>query len=188
MDRIDILYSQHQSSTMAAPFDKYHPMRYWRMQLHPCDSSRATQYACRSLCAGYIGLDFLTEAGDLLSDATREIETGQSDYVAFATQMAIGDRVLIMAHHFPLAVCTVAGEYNYIRHTSEDLGIWFRHFRRVEQVIFYGDAATNAHSWPRIVMTDTISPLHDPNSQSYRLIESLTNTEGSEAAPAEPTA
>jgi len=151
-------------------------MQYWRMQLHPGDSARATEHACRSLCAGFIGLDFVTEAGDLLSDASREIDPGQRDYHAFATRMEVGDRVLIMAHHFPVAVCTVAGEYNYIRHTAEELGIWFRHFRRVSDVVFYGDAVTNANSWQRIVMTDTISPLHDPASLSYRLIEQLTNT------------
>ena len=152
-------------------------MQYWRMQLHPCDSSRAMQYACRSLCAGFIGLDFVTEVGDLLTNAEHHIESGQSDYSAFATQMEVGDRVLVMAHHFPVAICTVSGDYNYIRHTSEELGVWFRHFRRVTNVVFYGDVVTDAHSWPRIVMIDTISPLNDPDSQSYRLIEELTNAQ-----------
>jgi hypothetical protein len=147
-------------------------MAYWRMQLHPNDPSKASEYAARSLCAGFIGLDFAGEPGDLMHADPQSVSLSQRDYFAFATQLAVGDLVLIMAHHHPFALCTVAGDYNYIRECDEDLGIWFRHFRRVSDVRFYADRVTNAHSWQRITMTDTISPLHDPQSQSYQLIHS----------------
>lgn len=145
-------------------------MQYWRMQLHPNDPSRSAEYAARSLCAGFIGLDFLGEPGDLLLADPQSVSPGQRDYFAFAHTMAIGDLVLIMAHHFPFALCTVSGDYNYVRHTAQEIGIWFRHFRRVENVRFYSDRVTNARSWSNITMTDTISPLHDPQSQSYQII------------------
>lgn len=115
-------------------------------------------------------LDFESEPGDLMLANQQSVAVGQRDYFAFAHQMTVGDRVLIMAHHLPFALCTVAGDYNYIRRTEVELGIWFRHFRRVSDVRFYADRTTNAHNWPRITMTDTISPLHDPQSQSYQLI------------------
>ncbi len=41
-------------------------MKYWRMQLHPNDAKNAAHYANQSLSAGFIGLDFATEVGDLL--------------------------------------------------------------------------------------------------------------------------
>jgi len=140
------------------------------MQLHPNDSSRASEYAARSLCAGFIGLDFAGEPGDLMLANPQSVAVGQRDYFAFANQMAVGDLVLIMAHHYPVALCTVAGDYNYIRRSDPDLGIWFRHFRRVSEVRFYADRITNARTWQHITMADTISPLHDPQSQSYQLI------------------
>jgi len=65
----------------------------------------------------------------------------------------------------------VVGEYNYIRTPVPEIGVWFRHFRRVSEVKYYGDWVTNPADWQRLVMTDTISILNDPNSLSYRLIE-----------------
>lgn len=140
------------------------------MQLHPNDPQLASQYAISSLAAGFVGLDFDSDLGDLTRTQQQQLPLPQRDYWAFAHQMAIGDRVLVMAHHFPLAVATVSGDYNYIRHTEPELGVWFRHFRRVEDVKYYADRVTNAASWNPITMTDTISPLHDKNSASYRLI------------------
>ncbi len=35
---------------------------------------------------------------------------------------------------------------------------------------------TNAHKWQRIPMTSTISPLHDSNSKTYKLIEEMLNS------------
>lgn len=95
----------------------------------------------------------------------------QKDYWAFAHEMNEGDIVLIMAHHFPFTLATVAGDDNYIREPEPRIGVWFHHFRQVKEVRYYGDFETNAHNWERITMTDTISPLRDESSRSYRLIE-----------------
>jgi hypothetical protein len=145
-------------------------MTYWRMQLHPPQSARAAQRAAESLSAGFIGLDFRQEVGDL-TKASRADLGDQPDYRAFAHEMAEDDLVLVIAHHFPFALVTVAGPYNYIRAQAPELGVWFRHFRRVSGVHYYADLVTNAVQWERLVMTDTISPLRDVNSSSYRLIK-----------------
>lgn len=85
--------------------------------------------------------------------------------------MQVGDQVLIVVHHFPFALATIRGEYNYIKIPEPELGVWFRHFRRVHEVRYFADRMTNAQSWEKLVMTDTISSLKDPNSKSYRLID-----------------
>lgn len=144
----------------------------WRMQLHPDQAGTASSHAIQSLAAGFIGLDFRQEVGDMMCATHQSLPQDQRDYWAFAHDMRIGDRVLIISHHFPLALVTVAGDYNYIRQCVPEIGVWFRHFRRVEDVRYYSDFVTNAASWQRLTMTDTISPLHDPNSASYRLIQS----------------
>ncbi len=149
-------------------------MNYWRMQLHPDEAESSASYASQSIAAGFIGLDFATEVGDLLAEKQQNIMATQKDYLAFAKEMQIGDKVLIIAHHFPFAVVTVDGEYNYIRRTDPNLGVWFRHFRRVKEVIYYADYNTNARSWEQYTMTDAISILIDPNSKSFRLIEEMT--------------
>lgn len=155
-------------------------MAYWRMQLHPSQPGEAIQHAVTSLAARFIGLDFGSDpgptpasgdVGDLSRVSAASLPEGQRDYLAFATQMREGDRVLIIVHHFPFALCRVAGGYNYVREVCPELGIWFRHFRRVDDVRFYGDLVTNVRSWDQIRMTDAISPLHDPGSASYKLIE-----------------
>jgi len=149
-------------------------MNYWRMQLHPNEAERAAYYASESLSAGFIGLDFETDVGDLLADEDQNILDTQKDYVAFAKEMAKGDKVLVIVHHFPFAVVTVDGDYNYIRRTEPKLGVWFRHFRRVKDITYFADYNTNAKSWEQYVMTDTISILRDPNSKSYKLIEEMS--------------
>jgi len=58
-----------------------------------------------------------------------------------------------------------------MRRPAPEIGVWFRHFRSVRDVRYYGDYVTNAHNWQRLTMTDTISPLRDSNSGSYQLIE-----------------
>ena len=146
-------------------------MTYWRMQLHPANPEEAVRHCVESLAAGYIGLDFGEDVGDLMSTNQSALPENQRDYWAFAHEMAIGDTVLIIAHHFPFALVTIDGEYNFIRSTAPELGVWFRHFRKVRDVRYYADMVTNAQLWERITMTDTISPLRDPTSLSYRLIE-----------------
>jgi hypothetical protein len=85
--------------------------------------------------------------------------------------MEIGDRVLVFAHHFPFALVHVAGSYNYIRAVAPEIGVWFRHFRKIDNVRYYGHVNTNVHSWDRIVMTATITPLREKDSASYQLID-----------------
>jgi len=146
-------------------------MTYWRMQLHPADSKHAIKHSIESLAAGYIGLDFDQDVGDLMSITQDNLPENQRDYWAFAHEMRVNDIVLIIAHHFPFALATVSGKYNYIRSRAPELGVWFRHFRKVRDVRYYADFVTNVNSWQSITMTDTISPLRDPNSLSFRLIE-----------------
>jgi hypothetical protein len=146
-------------------------MTYWRMQLHPDDPGGATRHAVESLAAGFIGLGFLNDPGDLTLASASALPVGQRDCLDFAGRMAVGDKVLVIVHHFPFALATIAGEYNYIRRPEPELGVWFQHFRRVEQVKYYADWVTNAHDWQRLIMTDTISILNDPQSQSYGIIQ-----------------
>ena len=148
-------------------------MAYWRMQLHPSDAGSGMRHAVESLSAGFIGLGFTSDPGDLLlvTDPSTIVQR-QRDYLAFAHQMAVGDKVLIIAHHYPIALTTVAGEYNYIRHPVPEIGVWFRHFRRVAEVKYYCDWVTNAATAQKLVMTDTISVLNDPSGLSYQLIQS----------------
>jgi hypothetical protein len=146
-------------------------MTYWRMQLHPASSGDAIKHTIESLAASYIGLDFAAEVGDLTEAAQSALPANQRDYWAFGHEMQEGDFVLIVAHHFPFALARISGPYNYIRETAPEIGVWFRHFRKVDDIRYYADFKTNAHAWDRTTMTDTISPLRDPNSISYRLIE-----------------
>jgi len=145
-------------------------MTFWRMQLHPSEPAGAVQHTVRCLSAGYIGLGFGGVVGDLLTTQQDQLPEGSRHYFAFAHQMAIGDWVLLFAHHFPLALARVAGDYNYIRSIAPEIGVWFRHFRQVDSVRYYGDFVTNARTWESIAMTATITPLREEDSASYRLI------------------
>ncbi len=150
-------------------------MTHWRMQLHPSEPGEAVGHCVASLAAGYIGLDFASDIGDLLTVDQSSLPERQRDYWAFAHEMMEGEKVLIMAHHFPFALVTVGGPYNFIRHAVPELGVWFRHFRKVRDVRFFADFVTNARTWEPITMTDTISPLRDTQSLSYQLIERWGN-------------
>jgi hypothetical protein len=151
-------------------------MTYWRMQLHPSSSEDAVAHTVQSLAAGYVGLDFAADIGDLLTTERDELPPNQRDYWAFAREMQESDLVLIVAHHFPFALARIAGPYNYIRSGDPNLGVWFRHFRRVDAIRYYADFRTNAREWERTVMTDTISPLRQADSISYRLIDEWSGT------------
>lgn len=146
-------------------------MTYWRMQLHPDEAGGAIKHTVESLSAGYVGLDFSSDVPDLLTVNQETLPENQRNYWAFAHEMAIGDRVLLFAHHFPLALIRVSGEYNYIRSAAPEIGVWFRHFRAVDDVRYYGDFVTNARAWEPITMTATITPLRDRTTASYELIE-----------------
>jgi hypothetical protein len=141
------------------------------MQLHPTDSQNAVKHCIESLAAYYIGLDFDENLGDLTKIRKEKLPENQHDYWAFANTMKIGDIVLIIAHHFPFALVTVASDYNYIKNKAPELGVWFKHFRKVDNIKYYADYTTNAYSWQNLIMTDTISPLWDKTSSSFKLIE-----------------
>ena len=141
------------------------------MQLHPSDSANSTRLASESLSAGLIGLDFATDVGDLHVVQYDALPDDQRNYWAICHEMDVDDIVLVMAHHFPLALCRVADDYNYIRRIEPELGVWFRHFRRVDQISYFADVYTNAHDWPRITMTATISPLRNTGTESRDLID-----------------
>jgi len=146
-------------------------MAFWRMQLHPSESTQSVSHTMKSLGLGYIGLDFAEPPGDLTDIDRVAIPSGQRDYWEFAHTMAQGDLVLVIAHHYPCALVQVIGQYNYIRSPNEEIGVWFRHFRRVEVLGYYADYITNPARWEQTTMTDTISALHTPSSKSFTLIQ-----------------
>ena len=146
-------------------------MAFWRMQLHPSESDRSVAHAMRSIGLGYIGLDFADPPGDLTDVPRDSIPGSQRDYWEFAHVMAEGDVVLIVAHHYPCALVRVTGGYNYIRDPAPEIGVWFRHFRRVEVLGCYADFVTHPMEWEKTTMTDTISILHTKTGKSYELIE-----------------
>ena len=141
------------------------------MQLHPSDSGRAVAHSMKSIGLGYIGLDFQNPPGDLTDVSRDDISATQRDYWEFAHVMKEGDKVLIVAHHYPCALVEVTGEYNYIRRPQEELGVWFRHFRGVRVLGYYADFKTNPSSWEQTTMTDTISILKSQDGVSYQLIQ-----------------
>ncbi len=147
-------------------------MAVWRMQLHPSDPNRAMMHAVQSLAAGFIGLDFRADPDDLTLLGSNLPEGVTAHDVSFATKMAKGDKVLVIVHHFPFALATVSGDYNHIRLADPELRVWFRHFRRVEDVRYYADRVTNAHKWEENKMTGTVQILTDPNGAAYNLIQS----------------
>lgn len=148
-------------------------MSYWRMQLHPSQSNTAMAHAVQSVAAGFIGLDFEGEPGDLRKADPSSVKQTERDFLDFAKRMKPEDLVLIIVHHYPFALVTVADDYNYVARREPELGVWFRHFRRIKRArtVYWADRVTNAREWEQVKMTDTISILNDPGTKSYRLIE-----------------
>lgn len=148
-------------------------MTYWRMQLHPADSRASMRHAVESVAAGFIGLDFKSDPGDLLRVRRPDLPEGQRDYWDFAHSMGVRDRVLVIVHHFPFALVTVAGSYNYVKAPEPEIGVWFRHFRRIDRrkTRYYADRLTNVRQWSQLRMTDALSSLR-PGSRSYQVIRS----------------
>lgn len=146
-------------------------MTYWRMQLHPDESGNAVKHTVESLTAGYVGLDFSVPVPDLLTVARDALPKTQRNYWAFAHEMKVGDYALLFTHHFPFALVRISGDYNYIRAAAPEIGVWFRHFRPVDDVRYFGDWIKTAHDWPKITMTATITPLRGKTTASYKLIE-----------------
>ena len=81
--------------------------------------------------------------------------------------------MLVIVHHFPFALVTVDDDYNYIARPEPELGVWFRHFRRIKrsETRYFADYRTNAGGWEQFRMTDTISILIDQEGKSYRLMQ-----------------
>ena len=146
-------------------------MTHWRMQLHPAAPGGAIKHTVESLSAGYIGLDFAEDTADLKTISQSALPENQRHYWAFAHEMEIGDHVLLFAHNFPFALARVSGDYNYVREAVHELRVWFRHFRAVDSVAYYGDFHTNVRNWNSIPMPATIMPLRDPLSESFVIIE-----------------
>ena len=145
------------------------------MQMHPSEADGAIKHTVESLSAGYVGLDFAADVPDLLTVPQVELPENQRNYWGFAHEMEVDDRILLFAHHFPFALVRVSGEYNYIRAAVPELGVWFRHFRTVDDIRYFGDFITNARIWEPITMTATITPLRDTQTESYKLIERWLN-------------
>lgn len=158
-------------------------IQYWRMQLHPDHSTFSSFYAHTSISKGFIGLDFKQEsnAGDLLTLQDDDRLGYQKSYLPFARDMKIGDIVLIVSHHNPIAIVKITSDYNYIRQVIPELGIWFRHFRQIDKdnIIYYSDFETNKNNYQSIIMTNTISPLKNDDSQSMQLIQEMIKWEKS---------
>jgi len=141
------------------------------MQLHPSEAEGAIRHTVESLAAGYIGLDFAGDVQDLMTIKQSALPANQRHYWSFAHEMDVGDHVLLFAHHYPFAIARVAGAYNYVRTTAPEIGVWFRHFRAVEDVRYYGDFVKSPAEWEKIVMTATITPLRKGDTASLRLIK-----------------
>lgn len=158
-------------------------VQYWRMQLHPDSSTFSSFYAHTSIAKGFIGLDFEngSKVGDLLKLQNDDILGKQKTYLSFARDVKIGDIVLIMSHHNPVAVVKVISDYNYIRQVIPELGIWFRHFRQIDKdnIIYYSDFETNKNNYVSITMSNTISPLKNDDTQSVKLIQAMIEWEKS---------
>ena len=108
---------------------------------------------------------------DLMTIEQSALPSNQRNYWGFAHEMEIGDRILLFAHHYPLALARVSGPYNYIRAQAPEIGVWFRHFRTVDDIRYYGDFVTYPREWENLVMTATITPLRETDSGSFQLIE-----------------
>ena len=145
-------------------------MTSWRMQLHPNYPGGAARHAAESLSAGFVGLDFKWDVGDLFRAKYDELPQEEKNQWAFAHEMAEGDHVLIFSHHYPFAVGKISGPYNYVRTPVPEIGVWFRHFRRVTEICYYADFKTNASAWKPLTMTATLTPLRSSESGSQQLI------------------
>jgi hypothetical protein len=141
------------------------------MQLHPNEPKKSVYYAAQSLSAKLVGLDFREDPGDLKLVDRNALDANEKVYLLFAEEMELGDYILVFAHNFPFALARVDGPYNYIKEKVPELGVWFRHFRRVTDVRYYGDFKTNAKAWESTTMTATITPLRKADSDSQRLID-----------------
>ena len=141
------------------------------MQLHPNFPGKSAFHSSKCLSAGFIGLDFRWDVGDLHRAKYDDLPHEEKVQWAFAHEMAENDHVLIFVHHYPFALARIAGPYNYIRTPVPEIGVWFRHFRRVTDVRYFSDFRTNATTWKPLTMTATLTPLRSGDSASKQLID-----------------
>jgi len=147
-------------------------MNYWRMQLHSSDSEHATRHTFRCLAAGYVGLDFHADVGDLMKVEREAITPStQRHYHDFAWKMEDGDFVLVVVRNEPFALVRVAGEYNYTT-TPSTLGVWFRHFRAIgrDSMAFWDDRRGRSQSADHAPMAGTLQ-IVNPGTLACDVIE-----------------
>lgn len=140
----------------------------WRMQLHPNESSRSMEHTTRCLAAGYVGLGFDNDPGDLAALPASDLDTKTNNIHAFVHEIQREDRIVIFSRNRPLAMVSDIGPYNFIREPVPELRIWFRHFRQFSKLSWYADAIGNTPPEPQIVMTNTFSGA-SPDSETGKL-------------------
>jgi hypothetical protein len=165
------------------------------MQLHPTDDpDPAVGYAVQALARCLIGFGYRKDPGDLTRlDLSSPLPAGVTKHdVEFATRMAVGDKVLVLVHQYPFALVTVASEYFYLRPPAsakvgrvvlQELGVWFNHFRGVRDVRYYADWVKDPGKWIKVGRAATIQRLVEPETTSFKLIQSWPETPHAPAVP-----
>jgi len=145
------------------------------MQLHPNDKELASFYTNKCLGMNYVGVDFEEDPGDLTKISSEELNTKKytnpNNFRAFASEVLENDYILIMLHNMPHALVTEIQDYNYIKNQVEEMGIWFRHFRRFMKISYFGDIYKSKNDLlnSSLIMTNTFSGVTE-DSESGRLI------------------
>jgi hypothetical protein len=154
------------------------------MQLHPeCYKDRAAEYAVQALARGFVGFSFWSDPGDLRRVELSSLpdQVGKPE-VEFATEMNVGDKILVFVHQYPFALVMVASDYCYRPRPRRppwkwgevifpELGVWFNHFRRVKDVWYYADYKTNPRDWEQIPTPMTIQRLTASKGKVRELIQ-----------------
>lgn len=161
-------------------------MKYWRMNLHPTDEKLQMKCVTESLAAGFIGLGFDVGAdpGDLDKinpDDPRVSPQANKTYWSIQ-KIEQNDFVAIFAHNEPIALVKVIEEYNYIKKSLPELGIWFNHFRRIERdkINYFADLDSYKQKELITLYGDNITKMtiqghQDPEKEIYQFIEKWTS-------------
>jgi hypothetical protein len=152
-------------------------VQFWRMQLHPGNADQATRYAVQCLATGVVGFDYGEDPGDLVAlNGSRKSHNINPHEIEFASENLIGDKVLVLVHHHPFALATIASDYYYLRaktlaEREELFGVWCNHIRRVRDIRYYSDWVKDPNNWESFHKCPTIQKLVDPQSASYKPIQ-----------------
>lgn len=152
-------------------------MNYFRMQLHPDDSGQASKHASESISAGFVGLGFDEDPGDLTKVTPDKAQLSNNEHSYWEIlNIQKGDFILVMSHHYPFALVQVEEGYNYIKKPVHELGIWFNHFVRIDKLAtrYYSDYITNPANWTKIVAIMTLQKLVKTDTLSYAVIEEMS--------------